>query len=163
MPLPRDRYPDLLTSETLLKLDRHRIDEARRVACEQYTRANRLERERDIARDALNEYYSMWAKAEREKREIEKQLETMSLRQEESSNSALYFMNKRNELEEKNAELVEACKTTRKSPWEHDEIEQLKAEKRELVEACRELMDAPDNSDVSVAWGKIGNALAKVE
>ena len=70
MPLPRDRYPDLLTSETLLKLDRHRIDEARRVACEQYTRANRLERERDIARDALNEYYSMWAKAEREKREL---------------------------------------------------------------------------------------------
>ena len=51
MPLPRDG------EDWRLMLVTNQRDEARRVACEQYTRANRLERERDKWRSEAQEYY----------------------------------------------------------------------------------------------------------
>ena len=68
MPLPRDgEYPYKSKPDWRLAILQSQVDEARRVACEQYTRAIRMKRERDEANDAYREFYSRWAKAEREK------------------------------------------------------------------------------------------------
>ena len=103
MPLPRDRYPDITYKpDWRIIVLQKQVADARRVACEQYTRANKLERERDKLKEQLktatwqweewktasielkrerdqeidtcDKLYSRWAKAERENAELVKAL-----------------------------------------------------------------------------------------
>ena len=78
MPLPRDRYPALLQPEqhldNMLLAER---TEARRVACEQYTRANRLERERNKATDQTEAWIKRYYRLEEEKRELVEALKSL--------------------------------------------------------------------------------------
>ena len=75
IPLPSDgEYPYTSRPDWRVAILQSQVDEARRVACEQYTRALKAERERDNASDSYCRMYRTWAKAEREKQELVKAL-----------------------------------------------------------------------------------------
>ena len=100
-----------------MELERHRVgvisdqrDEARRVACEQYTRANKLERENAKLKVSRAHWRESFERVSIERDELSKQLENSDRWRGNISDAWV-------ELKEQNDELVAALKDIENLPF----------------------------------------------